>query len=76
MKKSALILVAALALSLPTVALAKKKAAEPANPNANGEKYVSDLLMTPVVMANSLGQPATAPAPAVKKHKKKKMKKM
>ncbi len=72
MKKSVVILAAALAVSLPTMALAKKKApAAPADPNANSVKYVGDLLRTPVVMAESLGQPAT-PAPAPKRHHKKK----
>jgi hypothetical protein len=48
MRKSALILAIVMIAAAPTAALAKKKAAAPADPNAASKKFVYEGLMQPV----------------------------
>ena len=75
MRKSALILALAVVVAAPSVALAQKAA--PANPNANGQKFVRAAFMQPYLAWQSVWAPkaapakATAPAKKAKKSKKK-----
>lgn len=76
MKKTTIILATALALALPSAALAAKKkpAAAPADPNANTQKLLYDVFITnPQQVAQGVAKPVEPAAPAkVKKSKKKK----
>lgn len=78
MRKSALILALAVVVAAPSVALAQKAAPKaPANPNANGQKFVQAAFMQPYLAWQSVWTPKAAPAKAVapaKKSKKSKKK--
>lgn len=47
MRKSALLLAAVMIAAAPTAALAAKKAKAPADPNAAGQKLVTNAMMQP-----------------------------
>ena len=74
MRKTALIFALALAVA-PTAAFAKKPAAAPADPNANGKKFVQAAFMQPYLAFQSVVSPKAAPtkAKAVKATKSKKV---
>ena len=71
MRKSALILAAMMIAAAPTAALAAKKGAQPADPNAAGKKFVREAVMQPVYAWQAMTKPAAAkPAKATKAAKK------
>jgi len=74
MRKTALVFALALVVA-PTAAFAKKPAAAPADPNANGKKFVQAAFMQPYLAFQSAMTPKAAPtqAKAVKATKSKKM---
>jgi hypothetical protein len=57
MRKSALILAIMMVAAAPATALAAKKAKAPADPNANGKKFVTAAFMQPVTLVQSAMTP-------------------
>lgn len=57
MRRSALILAVIMVAAAPATALAAKKAKAPADPNANGKKFVAAGLNQPVVMWQAASKP-------------------
>jgi hypothetical protein len=57
MRKSALLLAVLMVAAAPATALAAKKKAAPADPNANGKKFVMAAFQQPVTMWQGMWSP-------------------
>jgi hypothetical protein len=57
MRRSALILAVLMVAAAPATAFAAKKAAAPADPNANGKKFVAAGFNQPVVLWQAASKP-------------------
>jgi len=75
MRKSALFLAIAMIAAAPSVALAAKKGAQPADPNAAGKKFVREAVMQPVYAWQAMKPKPATDAKAAKKSGKKAAKK-